>query len=243
MRFEALPDIPPAGDFVRGYEASTWWAIGVRRGTPAGIIDKLNKEINAILTETEVKSRLADLGTAMVSGSPANFDKFVIAETEKAQSEPKISCIKLRRKLRRFSAAVATSREGHRHPISDPAVRHRPGRSIVSAELTCDVMRCDARATGLLRLSLAGACLITTSCGETLAMFSVRSVRRLLLYLWLSGLASMWCNRGRTSLPQRLRTTSARWTAATCTSDQSPPRNSRPLSKQVFGLTLPQESV
>jgi tripartite-type tricarboxylate transporter receptor subunit TctC len=83
MRFEALPDIPPAGDFVPGYEASTWWAIGVRRGTPAGIIDKLNKEINAILTETEVKSRLADLGTAMVSGSPANFDKFVIAETEK----------------------------------------------------------------------------------------------------------------------------------------------------------------
>jgi hypothetical protein len=160
-----------------------------------------------------------------------------------AQSEPKISCIKLRRKLRRFSAAIATSREGHRHPISDPAVRHRPGRSTVSAELTCDVMRCDARATGLLRLSLAGACPITMSCGETLAMFSVRSVRRLLLYLWLSGLASMWCNRGRTSLPQRLRTTSARRTAATCTSDQSPPRNSRPLSKQVFGLTLPQESV
>ena len=153
-----------------------------------------------------------------------------------AQSEPKISCIKLRRKLRRFSAAVATSREGHRHPISDPAVRHRPGRSTVSAELTCDVMRCDARATGLLRLSLAGACPITMSCGETLAMFSVRSVRRLLLYLWL-------CNRGRTSLPQRLRTTSARRTAATCTSDQSPLRNSRPLSKQVFCLTLPQESV
>ena len=83
MRFEALPDIPPAGDFVPGYEASTWWAIGVRRGTPAGIIDKLNKEINAILAETDMKARLSDLGTAMAPGSPADFDTFVIAETEK----------------------------------------------------------------------------------------------------------------------------------------------------------------
>ena len=83
MRFEALPDIPPAGDFVPGYEASTWWAIGVRRGTPAGIIDKLNKEINAILAETDMKARLSDLGTAMAPGSPADFDTFVVAETEK----------------------------------------------------------------------------------------------------------------------------------------------------------------
>ena len=83
MRFEGLPDMPPAGDFVPGYEASTWWAIGVRRGTPAGIIDKLNKEINAILAETDMKARLSDLGTAMAPGSPADFDTFVIAETEK----------------------------------------------------------------------------------------------------------------------------------------------------------------
>jgi tripartite-type tricarboxylate transporter receptor subunit TctC len=83
MRVEALPDIPSAGDFVPGYEASTWWAIGVRRSTPVEIIDKLNKEINTILAEAQVKARLADLGTAMVSGSPADFGKFVIAETEK----------------------------------------------------------------------------------------------------------------------------------------------------------------
>lgn len=83
MRFEALPDIPPAGEFVPGYEASTWWAIAARRGTPDRIIDRLSKEISAILTETEVKSRLADLGTTAVSGSPADFDKFVIAETDK----------------------------------------------------------------------------------------------------------------------------------------------------------------
>ena len=83
IRLEALPDIPPAGDFVPGYEASTWWAIGARRSTPAGILDKLNKEISAILAATEMKERLADLGTAMVSGSPADFDTFVIAETKK----------------------------------------------------------------------------------------------------------------------------------------------------------------
>jgi tripartite-type tricarboxylate transporter receptor subunit TctC len=83
IRFEALPDIPPAGEFVPGYEASTWWAIGARRGIPDRIIDRLSKELNAILTETEVKSRLADLGTAPVASSPADFDKFVIAETEK----------------------------------------------------------------------------------------------------------------------------------------------------------------
>jgi tripartite-type tricarboxylate transporter receptor subunit TctC len=82
-RLEALPDIPPAGDFVPGYEATTWWGIGMRRTTSAGIIDKLNKEINTILTATEIKARLADLGTGMVSGSPAEFDAFVIAETEK----------------------------------------------------------------------------------------------------------------------------------------------------------------
>jgi tripartite-type tricarboxylate transporter receptor subunit TctC len=82
-RLEALPEIPPAGDFVPGYEASTWWALGVRKSTPMAIIDKLNKEIGTILSETEMKSRLADLGTAMVSGSPADFDTFVIAETEK----------------------------------------------------------------------------------------------------------------------------------------------------------------
>src|SRR5262249_17960776 len=51
-RFEALPDLPPVGDVVPGYEASTWWAIGLRRSTPEPIVERLNKEINAILAES-----------------------------------------------------------------------------------------------------------------------------------------------------------------------------------------------
>src|SRR5262245_3681850 len=94
-RLEVLPDIPPAGNFVPGYEANTWWAIGVRRSKPAGIVDQLNKEINASLAETQVTSRLADLGTTMVSGSPADFDAFVIAETEKWSKVIRTANIKL----------------------------------------------------------------------------------------------------------------------------------------------------
>lgn len=83
MRFEALPDVPPAADFVPGYEASQWWAIGLRKSTPPEIIDKLNSEINAILADSQVPARLADLGSAMFAGSPADFEKFVANETEK----------------------------------------------------------------------------------------------------------------------------------------------------------------
>jgi tripartite-type tricarboxylate transporter receptor subunit TctC len=83
MRFEALPDVPPAADFVPGYEASQWWAIGLRKSTPPEIIDKLNSEINAILADSQVTARLADLGSAMFAGSPADFEKFVANETEK----------------------------------------------------------------------------------------------------------------------------------------------------------------
>src|SRR5262249_39694091 len=61
-RKDALPDIPTVGQFVPGYEASNWYGIGVPTGTPAEIIGKLNKEINAGLTDAKMKARLADLG-------------------------------------------------------------------------------------------------------------------------------------------------------------------------------------
>ena len=61
-RSEALPDIPTMGDFVPGYEASVWYGVGAPKNTPAEIIDKLNKEINAGLTDPKIKARLADLG-------------------------------------------------------------------------------------------------------------------------------------------------------------------------------------
>jgi tripartite-type tricarboxylate transporter receptor subunit TctC len=82
-RSDALPDIPTVGDFVRGYEASSWFGVGAPRNTPAEIIDKLNKEINAALADPKIKARLADLGGTVLAGSPADFGKLIAAETEK----------------------------------------------------------------------------------------------------------------------------------------------------------------
>jgi len=82
-RSEALPDIPTVGDFVPGYEASTFHGIGAPRHTPAEIIDRLNKEINAVLAEPKFMARLADLGASALPGSPGDFGKLVVEETEK----------------------------------------------------------------------------------------------------------------------------------------------------------------
>jgi tripartite-type tricarboxylate transporter receptor subunit TctC len=82
-RLEALPDIPTVGDFVPGYEASAWNGLGVPKNTPAEIIDKLNKEINAALADPKVKARIADLGNVPMPMTPAEFGKFITEETEK----------------------------------------------------------------------------------------------------------------------------------------------------------------
>ena len=82
-RSEALPDVPTVGEFVPGYEASAWFGIGAPRNTPAEIIDKLNKEINAGLADPKMKARLADLGGTVLPGSPADFGKLIAEETEK----------------------------------------------------------------------------------------------------------------------------------------------------------------
>ena len=82
-RSEVLPDLPTVADFVPGYEASAWYGVGVPKGTPDDIIDKLNKEINATLAEPKAKARLADLGASLLAGSPADFGKLVADETEK----------------------------------------------------------------------------------------------------------------------------------------------------------------
>jgi tripartite-type tricarboxylate transporter receptor subunit TctC len=83
MRSEALPDIATVADFVPGYEASSVYGIGAPRATPAEVIDKLNKEINAILADPKAKARLGDLGGTALPGSPADFGKLIADETEK----------------------------------------------------------------------------------------------------------------------------------------------------------------
>ena len=82
-RLEALPDIPTVGEFVPGYEASAWFGIGAPKNTPAEIVDRLNKEINAGLADPKIKARLADLGGTVLPGSPADFGKLIADETEK----------------------------------------------------------------------------------------------------------------------------------------------------------------
>jgi tripartite-type tricarboxylate transporter receptor subunit TctC len=82
-RSELLPDIPTMGEFVPGYEASGWQGIGAPRNTPTEIVDKLNREINAGLADPKVRVRIANLGGLVLSGSPADFGKFIADETEK----------------------------------------------------------------------------------------------------------------------------------------------------------------
>ena len=83
QRSEVLPDLPTVADFVPGYEASAWYGVGAPKGTPAEIIDKLNSEINAILANPKTKSRFAELGASLIGGSPADFGRLVVEETEK----------------------------------------------------------------------------------------------------------------------------------------------------------------
>jgi tripartite-type tricarboxylate transporter receptor subunit TctC len=82
-RSQALPDIPTVGEFMPGYEASGWQGVGAPRNTPAEIVHKLNKEINVALADPKMKARLADLGGTVLPGTPADFGKFIAAETEK----------------------------------------------------------------------------------------------------------------------------------------------------------------
>jgi tripartite-type tricarboxylate transporter receptor subunit TctC len=82
-RSEALPEIPTVGEFVPGYEASVWFGLGAPKGTPAEIIDKLNRETNAALADPKIKARIAESGGNALAGSPADFGKLIADETEK----------------------------------------------------------------------------------------------------------------------------------------------------------------
>ena len=82
-RAQALPDLPTVGDFVPGYEASTWYGIGAPRNTPTEIIERLNTVINAGLRDQALRARLAELGGTPIGGPPADLGKLVADDTEK----------------------------------------------------------------------------------------------------------------------------------------------------------------
>jgi tripartite-type tricarboxylate transporter receptor subunit TctC len=93
-RSDVLPDIPAVGEFVLDYEASNWFGVCAPKATPAEIVDKLNKEVNAALDDPKMKARLADLGGTPLLGSPADFGKLIADETEKWAKVIKFAGIK-----------------------------------------------------------------------------------------------------------------------------------------------------
>jgi len=93
-RLDALPDLPTVADSVPGYEASSLYGIGAPRNTPAEVIDRLNKEVNAALADPKLKARLADLGGTPFGGSSAEFGKLMADETEKWGKVVKFAGIK-----------------------------------------------------------------------------------------------------------------------------------------------------
>jgi tripartite-type tricarboxylate transporter receptor subunit TctC len=93
-RSDALPDIPTVGEFLPGYEASNWFGVCAPNATPAEIVEKLNKEINAGLADPKIKARLADLGGDVLALSPADFGRLIGDETEKWAKVIKFTGIK-----------------------------------------------------------------------------------------------------------------------------------------------------
>ena len=83
QREPSMPDLPTVGDTVPGYEATAWFGIGMPRGTPREVIDKVNAEINRALADPKMRERLAELGGKPIAGTPENFGKVIAAETAK----------------------------------------------------------------------------------------------------------------------------------------------------------------
>jgi tripartite-type tricarboxylate transporter receptor subunit TctC len=94
-RSDVLPSLPSIAETVPGYEAIIWYGVGVPQGTPADVVRKLNREINAGLASPKIKSRLAELGSSPIMGSPDEFGTFVQSETEKWEKVIKVSGTKV----------------------------------------------------------------------------------------------------------------------------------------------------
>jgi tripartite-type tricarboxylate transporter receptor subunit TctC len=83
QREPSFPELPTVGDTVPGYEATAWFGIGMPKGTPREIIDKVNAEVNRALADPKMRDRLAELGGKPIAGTPEDFGKVIAAETEK----------------------------------------------------------------------------------------------------------------------------------------------------------------
>ena len=82
-RSDVLPDVPTIAEFLPGFDASVYYGIAAPKGTPPAVVERLNKEINAGLTDPQFKAKLTELGSMILLGSPADFGKFLASETEK----------------------------------------------------------------------------------------------------------------------------------------------------------------
>jgi tripartite-type tricarboxylate transporter receptor subunit TctC len=82
-RSDVLPDIPTLSEFLPGYEAGAWYGFGAPKNTFVQIVEKLNMEVNATLADPKMKARLADLGNAVLLGTPSDFGKLIADETVK----------------------------------------------------------------------------------------------------------------------------------------------------------------
>jgi tripartite-type tricarboxylate transporter receptor subunit TctC len=94
MRLRVLPDVPSVGEVVPGFAVTGWLGIGVPKGTPMEIVERLNREVNSALADPTVKARMADLGSDPLPGSAADFAKLVETETEKWTKVVKFSGLK-----------------------------------------------------------------------------------------------------------------------------------------------------
>ncbi len=90
-REPSFPNVPTVGDTVPGYEATAWFGVGMPRGTPPDIVNKMNAAINKAISQPKTKERLAELGGALIVGTPADFGKVIQAETSKWEKVVKFS--------------------------------------------------------------------------------------------------------------------------------------------------------
>jgi tripartite-type tricarboxylate transporter receptor subunit TctC len=95
VRSPALPDIPPLEDFVPGFEVGAWAGVGAPKGTPAEIVERLNRAINAAIADGLIKARLAELGATVLPGTAADFGKLIVEETEKWRNVIRVAQIEL----------------------------------------------------------------------------------------------------------------------------------------------------